>query len=298
MKPRAACCVRCRRHRKYRYSHLRKFFGSTASQKNHSQKFRSRGAGTHEDWNPGNVIGNGPYPVPAAKEILDGYICASCTAGIIFFWFLIIRMFQNRREGGEKLVPLLEKYKGKGTVVIALLRGGALTAFPVAKALDAPLYLLVIRKLGVPGNEEQGFGAIDPDGNKALNQYLVYYFGLKNEDIEAVAKKEMEILRQRQAVYDHEPKNLNGKTVILIDDGLATGYTMLAAVRYAKSKKAKKVIVAVPFAHFESVGMLQKEADEVVCAEVSHEVAFAVGMGYEDFHEVELEEIKELIEQL
>lgn len=204
-------------------------------------------------------------------------------------------MYADRSEAGEKLAPLLERYHGKGTVIIALLRGGALTAAPVARALHAPLYFLVIRKLGVPGNAEQGFGAIDPDGNKTLNRYLVYYSGLKAGDIETVAKKEMEILREREALYDRKPKNLKGKTVLLIDDGLATGYTMLAAVRYAQAKKAKKVIMAVPYGHRGGIELLKQEADAVVCPDISDEPAFAVGMAYEDFHEVTPKEIKELV---
>lgn len=208
-------------------------------------------------------------------------------------------MFANRFEAGGKLIPLLRKYGGRETVVIALLRGGALTAYPIARALQAPLYFLVIRKLGLPNNPEQGFGAIDPDGEKTLNWHLVRYYALKSNDIGTVAKKEMEVLRERERVYDNAlPKTLNSKTVILVDDGLATGYTMLAAIRYAKRHGARKVVMAIPFAHREALEMLRKEADGALCIEISDAQPFAVGMAYEDFHDVEQEEIKELLSSI
>lgn len=206
-------------------------------------------------------------------------------------------MFADRFEAGEKLVPLLQKYKGSA-VVLAIPRGGVLTAFPIAKALKTKVSLIIVRKLGVPDSEEQGFGAVDGDGRTTLNNELVYLFGITEDQINRIAERERNVIEERIRIYNAKMPELEDKIVIIVDDGLATGYTMLSAINFVKRRNPRKIIAAVPTAHSMAHDMIKKAVDEICCLDVVGADMYAVGLFYEDFHEVGHEEIKRILAEM
>src|SRR5688572_24045039 len=157
--------------------------------------------------------------------------------------------FHDRHEAGRALAEHLSEYAGRRDVlVLALPRGGVPVAYEVAQALDAPLDVFIVRKLGVPGNEEYAMGAIASGGVRVINQEVLGYLRIPDEVIEAVASKESEELERRERSYrgGRPPPELNGRTLILVDDGLATGSTMRAAAQAVRAQDPKRVVVAVP----------------------------------------------------
>src|SRR4051794_6259739 len=177
-----------------------------------------------------------------------------------------MRRFRNRAEAGRLLAERLRQFAGRDDVVVlGLPRGGVPVAFEVARALDAPLDVFLVRKLGVPGHEELAFGAIASGGTRVLNQQLIDSLNLPRETIEAVASRELQELQRRERAYrgDRSPPDLTGRTVILVDDGLATGSTMLAAIHAVRRDDPARVVVAVPVAAPEVCDALRAEADEV-----------------------------------
>ena len=169
-------------------------------------------------------------------------------------------------------------------VVLGLPRGGVPVAFEIARALDVPLDMFLVRKLGVPGHEELAFGAIATGGMRVLNKQFLETLAMPSEWIEAIDAKERRELERRERVYRGErpPPDLAGRTVILVDDGLATGATMLAAVRAVRLDDPARVIVAVPVADPDVCRSLGAEADDVVCLRTPERLG-AVGLWYEDF---------------
>jgi putative phosphoribosyl transferase len=168
--------------------------------------------------------------------------------------------FRNRAEAGRLLAERLRAYAGRDDVVVlGLPRGGVPVAFEIARALDAPLDVFLVRKLGVPGHEELALGAIATGGTRVLNERLVESLGIPREWIEAIDAKEMRELERRERAYrgDRPPPDLTGRTVILVDDGLATGSTMLAAVQAVRQDEPERVVVAVPVAPAEVCAALR-----------------------------------------
>jgi erythromycin esterase-like protein/predicted phosphoribosyltransferase len=208
-----------------------------------------------------------------------------------------VRRFRDRAEAGRVLAERLGGYAGReDVVVLGLPRGGVPVAHEVASALDAPLDVYVVRKLGLPGHEELGFGAIATGGVRVLNKELIERLRLPSEWVEAIDAKERRELERRERAYRGErpPPDLAGRTVILVDDGLATGSTMLAAVRAVRQDDPAKVIVAVPVAAPEVCKALQAVADEVICV-LTPEPMRAVGLWYDDFSQTGDEEVRELL---
>lgn len=206
--------------------------------------------------------------------------------------------FRDRREAGQLLAHRLESYVGRDDVIIlGLPRGGVPVAYEVARALDAPLDVFVVRKLGMPGHSELALGAIASGGIQVFNQSVVRRVGLPNEAIKRVALCEQEELRRRERAYrdDRPAPELRGKVVILIDDGLATGATMRAALQAVRECGPSRVIVAVPSAAAEVCAALCEEADEVVCA-ITPEPFNAVGLWYEDFTQTPDSEVRRLLQ--
>jgi erythromycin esterase-like protein/predicted phosphoribosyltransferase len=204
--------------------------------------------------------------------------------------------FQDRAQAGRALAERLRPRVSGDVVVLALPRGGVPVAFEVARALDAPLDVFVVRKLGVPGDEELAFGAIATGGTRVLSQRLVESLAIPREWIEAIDAKEMRELERQERAYrgDRPPPDLTGRTVILVDDGLATGSTMLAAVRAAREEQPERVVVAVPVAPPGAVDLLREHADDVVF--VHAPAAFgAIGSWYADFSQVTDDEVRELL---
>ena len=202
-------------------------------------------------------------------------------------------MFKDRTEAGRRLAGLLkESVEGVNPIVLALPRGGVPVGFEVAKELGLKFSILPVRKLGVPSNPELAFGAIDPDGDIYLNKSVVEGFGLTPEIIEEVRQKEYaELMRRLELYLEGKLPALNGREVFIVDDGFATGFTALAACGFAKKRNPYKVVLAAPVAPPDAVVMLEPNcADDVVVYETP-EPFFAVGMFYEDFHQLTDEEV-------
>ncbi len=205
--------------------------------------------------------------------------------------------FLDRRDAGRELARELKRYAGDPSIlVLALPRGGVPVAYEVARALQAPLDVFVVRKLGVPGHRELAMGAIASGGLRVLNPDVIDALGITPGMIEAVAAKELVELERQQRAYrgDAPFPELAGRTVIVVDDGLATGSTMRAAVRALRQSNPRRIIVAVPVAAQETARSLRQEA-EVVCPSTPPDF-HAVSMWYEDFSQTSDEEVRNLLE--
>ncbi len=207
--------------------------------------------------------------------------------------------FRDRREAGQELAQELSDYAGRDDIVVlGLPRGGVPVAFEVAKALKAPLDVFVVRKLGVPQNPELAMGAMASGGVRVLNEDVVGRMGISEETIERVADKEREKLEKREEIYRGARPGvaLGEKTVLLVDDGLATGATMRAAVRALREHEPEKILVAVPTAPAETCADFEDEADEVICLTTPRPF-FGVGGAYDVFSQTSNEEVRRLLEE-
>jgi putative phosphoribosyl transferase len=206
------------------------------------------------------------------------------------------RRFRDRAEAGQLLAQRLREYAGRDDVIVlALPRGGVPVAYEVAKALDAPLGVFVVRKVGVPGHEELAMGALASGGVLVLDHDLVRALGLEQADVERVVNAEARELARREAAYGaFDPQQLEGKTVILVDDGLATGATMRAAAFAVRRLHPARVVVAVPVAAEETCDQFRDVVDEIVC-DVTPNPFRAVGLWYEDFSQTSDDEVRELL---
>jgi len=205
--------------------------------------------------------------------------------------------YQDRFDAGRNLAMRLSEYANRQDVVIlALPRGGLPVAFEVAGALKAPLDVFLVRKLGLPGYEELAMGALASGDVRVINEDVVRQFKIPQHVMDAVAAEQQRELERREQMYraGREPLNVAGKTVILIDDGLATGSTMRAAVQALRLSNAQKIVVAVPVGAAATCENLRSEADQVVCAEAPEDFT-AVGRWYVDFTQTTDEEVCELL---
>lgn len=205
--------------------------------------------------------------------------------------------FKNRIEAGWLLAEALQSYAGHTDILIlALPRGGLPVAFEVAQALGAPLDLMLVRKLGVPGQEELAMGAIATGGIKVLNQELVKNLRIPDVAIDSVVNKEKKELERREQAYrgDRPVPEIGNRRVILVDDGLATGATMRAAVLALRQQQPAKIIIGVPVAPPDAVEELRREADEVICL-ATPEPFFAIGSWYVNFPQTSDEEVRDLL---
>ncbi|ADV67931.1 phosphoribosyltransferase [Deinococcus maricopensis] len=206
-------------------------------------------------------------------------------------------MFQNRQEAGRHLAALLAGQDAlSGAVVLALPRGGVPVAFEVAEVLRAPLDVFVVRKLGVPGHEEVAAGAVASGGVRVWNDHVLRYFGLTVPDLAGVEARETAELARRERVYREglPPVPTQGRTVLLVDDGLATGATMRAAVRAVRPQQPARVIVAVPVGATDTVEALRDDADDVVCV-LMPDPFVAVGQAYAEFRQTTDDEVRALL---
>jgi len=207
-------------------------------------------------------------------------------------------LFEDRREAGRILANALRQYANRPDVlVLGLPRGGVPVAYEVAKGLDAPLDVFVVRKLGTPGQEELALGAIASGGVRVLNDEVVRALSILPEEIELATAREMRELERRERQYrgDRPPLDVRDRVVILIDDGLATGSTMRAAAAALRKMAPAKIVVAVPVAAHTSCEQLRLELDEVVCLSTP-ENFFAVGQWYRNFEQTSDEEVRTLLE--
>jgi putative phosphoribosyl transferase len=205
--------------------------------------------------------------------------------------------FANREEAGRLLAQQLEHYKDRhDVVVLGLVRGGVPIAFEVAKALHAPLDVFILRKLGVPGHEELAFGAIASGGVHVLDQETIDAAGLSPFEIGEALTQAQQEMERREGLYrsDSSSLKLTGKTAILVDDGIATGSSMRAAIAALRKMKAERIVIAVPVAPLSTYRQLRCEADDVVCSHTP-ESFYAVGAFYDDFSQVTDEEVIRLL---
>jgi predicted phosphoribosyltransferase len=207
------------------------------------------------------------------------------------------RVFRDRTDAGRLLAARLDQYAGKpDVIVLALPRGGVPVAYEVARALQAPLDVFLVRKLGVPGQEELAMGAVATGGVRVLNDQVIKGLGVPDYVVDAVVKWETEELMRRDLLYrgTRSPPAVGGKTVILVDDGLATGSTMLAAVQALRQQGPARIVVAVPVASPDTCELFKSHVEDVVCA-ATPEPFYAVGQWYQDFSQTTDEEVRELL---
>jgi putative phosphoribosyl transferase len=208
-------------------------------------------------------------------------------------------IFDDRTHAGRVLADALKgSVHAQEVVVLGLPRGGVPVAFEVARALHAPLDVFVVRKLGAPGQEELAIGAIATGGVRVLNQEAIHVLALSPETIDRVAQRELGELNRREQLYrgNRPPVDVEGRTVVLVDDGLATGSTMRAAAAALRQKNAARIVVAVPVAAPQTCEYLRDEVDDIVCA-ATPEPFFAVGQWYRDFSQTTDEEVRELLDR-
>jgi predicted phosphoribosyltransferase len=205
--------------------------------------------------------------------------------------------FEDRREAGRVLAERLREYANdRNVLVLGLPRGGVPIAYEIARSLGLPIDVFIVRKLGVPGYEELAMGAIASGGVRVLNQEVVQRLGISDRQIDAVAAREQQEIERRELEYrgDLPPLNIRDKKIILVDDGLATGATMHAAVQALDEAGAARIIVAVPVGSVEAVDRIGGEADEIVCPLQPSDFQ-AVGQWYDDFSQTSDEEVRELL---
>jgi putative phosphoribosyl transferase len=206
-------------------------------------------------------------------------------------------LFHDRSEAGRVLAEKLASYANRpDLLVLALPRGGVPVAYEVAQTLHAPLDVFLVRKLGLPGQEELAMGAIASGGTRVLNEEVVSKLNVPEEVIDMVAADEQQELNRRERDYrdGRLPPDVRGRTIILVDDGLATGSTMRAAVAALRQQAPARIIVAVPVGAPETCEDLQHEADEVVCAQTPRPF-YAVGAWYDNFSQTTDEEVRDLL---
>lgn len=211
---------------------------------------------------------------------------------------MITKFFKNRAEGGRSLAQKLMQYANDpNVVVLALPRGGVPVAYEVAKALTAPLDVFVVRKLGVPGFEECAMGAIASGGIRVLNDSVISYLRMPVEVVDEITAEELIELERRERVYrgTRAPVDVTGQTVIIVDDGLATGSTMRAAVKALRKKNPKKIVVAVPVGARETCDSFKNEVDTIAVCAITPEPFNAVGLWYRDFSETTDAEVQQLL---
>jgi putative phosphoribosyl transferase len=205
--------------------------------------------------------------------------------------------FRNRTEAGQLLANKLTQYANcPDVLVLGLPRGGVPVAFEVAKALNAPLDICLIRKLGVPGHKELAMGAIASGGVRVLNYDVLGWLGIASKTIDEVAARELRELQRRDRAYrgDCPQPDIRNQIVILVDDGLATGSTMRAAIAVLKPQQPQRIIVAIPVAPLDTCNELRAEVDEVVCL-MTPESLYAIELWYENFAQTTDEEVRELL---
>jgi putative phosphoribosyl transferase len=203
-----------------------------------------------------------------------------------------LKPFADRRDAGRQLAEQLTALAGENPVVVALPRGGVPVAREIADALGAPLEILAVRKLGTPHNPEYGIGAVAEDGTCVIDAEAVAVLRIRNGELDAIVAREAAELALRVGAYrgDRPPLNLEGRTVIVVDDGVATGVTDTAALRAVRHQSPRRVVLAVPVCSPDALERLRIEADEVVCLRVPR-LLHGVSQWYRDFSQVSDEEV-------
>lgn len=206
-------------------------------------------------------------------------------------------IFKDRRDAGLRLAGRLSEYRDEDAVVLALPRGGVPVGYEVARALNVPLDVFVARKLGAPGQPELAIGAVASGGVRLVNERVVWELGVSEDWIEAVTEKELaEVGRRMRRFRGEKPEpEVGGRTVILVDDGIATGMTVKAAIRAIREKGPRRIVLAVPVCAEVTADALALEVDELICLQTPADLQ-AIGFWYENFRQLEDEEVIELLE--
>lgn len=200
-------------------------------------------------------------------------------------------IFKNRKDAGEKLAGLLSQYEGPEVMIFALPRGGVVLGFEIAKKLHAPLHLLITQKIGHPQNPEYAIASLAEDETVLYNPEEI--LTLNRQWLEMEIQKKRGEIRRRRKVYlgESSPTPVYGKTVIIVDDGIATGLTMFSAIKEIKRRQPKQLLVAVPIVPFHTAQILQSLTDRLISLNIDKDYLGAVGAYYEDFHQVSDEEV-------
>ena len=209
------------------------------------------------------------------------------------------RIFSDRQAAGRLLADRLREFADPTAIILAIPAGGLPVALPLSKALGCGLDVLVVRKIQIPDNTEAGFGAIGPDGTVLLNERIVEDLRLSSKEIESQVARTREALRQREGRFrQNRPfPSLANRQVILVDDGLASGYTMLAAIGFVRQLDARQVVLAVPTASSRTVSLLLPETDLLVCLNVRGGPVFAVADAYRNWYDLEDDEVISLLRE-
>ncbi len=208
-------------------------------------------------------------------------------------------VFRSREEAGRALARLLRRFEGHGIVVLGIPRGGVPVGYALARELRAPLDLVAVRKLPLPMEPEAGFGAVTSEGGVVLNENLVRRSGLEPDEIQAIVDEVRREVRRREREYlrGREPVPLRGRTAVVVDDGLATGYTMLAAIGSILGRGAREVVVAVPCASASALALVSSRVGEVYCLTRSDGPVFAVASFYDEFPDLTDDEVRAYIDR-
>ena len=208
-------------------------------------------------------------------------------------------VFMDRRDAGQQLAVKLIGYKNKNPFVLGIPRGGVVVAAEVARELGAPLDVIIPRKIGAPFNKELAVGAVAPDGTTIFDERALFMLGLKKADLEDQVRHELEEISRRSNTYrgNRKPPVLQGETVIMVDDGIATGMTARAALESVRKMGPESMVLAVPVASAEAVSQLNQYVDELVCLLVP-DVFYAVGQFYKDFRQTSDEEVINVMKEL
>lgn len=206
-------------------------------------------------------------------------------------------VFEDRKEAGRLLSEKLKKYKGSDSIVLGIPSGGIPVASEIASALNLPIDLIIVRKIQIPFNTEAGFGAMDPDGKFILNEGLLNQLRLTEDEIRLQIKKNLDVIEKRNKLFrgDRPYPELKGKTIIVVDDGLASGYTMLAAVNFIRKKVPREINVAVPTGSERTIDFIMPHTDELTCLNVRTRFPFAVADAYRNWHDLTDKEVLDIL---
>jgi len=204
---------------------------------------------------------------------------------------------EDREEAGRRLAAWLAPYRGSEALVLAIPAGGVPVAAAIAGALHLSLDLILVRKVQIPWNTEAGFGAVAPDGKAIFNERLLAYLNLSEAQVQAQVAKTRQVLAAREEKFrgGRPYPEMRGRTLIIVDDGLASGYTMLAALEFVGRRQPAKIVVAVPTALRETIEKILPRVDEVVCLNVRHRTPFAVAAAYRNWYDLGDDEVLEIL---
>lgn len=206
-------------------------------------------------------------------------------------------VFKDRIHAGEFLAKKLEKYKDEDLIVLAIPSGGVPVGFIIAKELDKPFDLIIVRKIPIPMEPEAGFGAMSFDGIIVLNKPLVERLSLNKEEIDECSSQVLKEIERRKDKFrgDKPFPDLRDKTVVIVDDGLASGYTMLAAIKSVRKQSVRKIIVAVPTASMNAINLIAPHVDEIVCLNIRDSFFFAVADAYQNWYDLSDDEVQKYL---